>query len=117
VTLSAANHIVLAMLLTVTAVWLVNVCLRLAGRRMHWVAFWALFLGLPALAIYFLSNPTPRESVNSFNDLPREYALGVVAMFLWLVVLVLELVVFTALKIRDQRRTRGPAPDSTGPEL
>jgi heme/copper-type cytochrome/quinol oxidase subunit 2 len=55
VTLSAANHIVLAMLLTVTAVWLV--------------------------------------------------------------VLVLELVVFTALKIRDQRRTRRPAPDSTGPEL
>ena len=116
-TLSAANHIVLAMLLTVAAVWLVNVCLRLAGRRLYRITFCALFLGLPALAIYFLSNPSPRESVNSFNDLPREYALGAVALFLWLAVLVLELIVFTALKIRDRRRTRRPAPDSAGPKL
>lgn len=105
-TLSTSSNLALAMLVTVAALWMVNVSLRVLGRRLHWVTFWILSLGLPAVALYFLATPTRRESVGSFNDVPREYALAAVALILWAAVIALELMVFLGLKMRDHKRAR-----------
>lgn len=60
-TLSEANDFALALLLGVAAFWLVNFCLRLAGHLLYWLTFWALVIGLPALAIHWFSTPWQME--------------------------------------------------------
>lgn len=117
VTLDEANQIALAMVVVTALFWVVNLALRLAGHRLYQFTSWVLVIGLPALAIYFLGNPSRRESVNNVADFPREYALAVVALFLWLVVLALELSVFVALKVRNSRRAhKAPRYPSKGAE-
>lgn len=115
--LSEANDIALALPLWVAAFWLVNFCLRLAGRRLYWLTFWALVIGLPALAIHWFSTPWQMERGANFGvGMPHEYGLGALTLVLWSAVMVLELIVFIALKIRDHRRSRSalhnPAQDA-----
>jgi hypothetical protein len=105
--LSEANDIGLALIIGASVFWVVNVCLRLAGRRLYWLTFWTLFIGLPALAIRWFSTPVRTDQGSNFGDgIPREWALGAAAVVLWAAVMILELIVFIALKIRDHRRAR-----------
>jgi hypothetical protein len=107
VKLSEANDIALALLLGVAAFWLVNFYLRLAGHRLYWLTFWALVIGLPALAIHWFPTPWQMERGANFGvGIPREYGLGALTLVLWSAAMVLELIVFIALKIRDHRRSR-----------
>lgn len=111
-TLSAANHIALSLLLGVAAFWLVSFCLRLAGNRLFWLMFWALVIGLPALAIYWFSTPWQMAQGANFGEgMPREYGLGALTLVLWLAALVLELIVFVTLKIRCHLRSRSAIHD------
>ena len=105
--LSTANGLALSLLLGVAVFWVVNFCMRLAGQRLYWVTFWTLVFALPALAIYWFSTPWHMERGANFGaGMPREYALGVLALVLWLAALALELIVFIALKVRDVRRSQ-----------
>lgn len=103
--LSVANDIGLALIIGVGLFWVVNFCLRLAGHRLYWLTFWTLFIGLPALAIRWFSTPLRTDQGKNFGDgIPREWALGAIAVVLWAAVMILELIVFIALKLRDHRR-------------
>lgn len=71
VTLDEANQIALALVVVTALFWVVNLALRLAGHRLYLFTSWVLVIGLPALAIYFLGNPSRRESVNNVADFRR----------------------------------------------
>jgi hypothetical protein len=93
------------LILGVAVLWVVNFGLRLAGQRLYWFTFWTLAAALPALAIYWFSTPRHvKPGANFGAGIPEEFYLGVIALALWVVVLVLELVVFIVLRIRDSRR-------------
>lgn len=84
--------------------WVVNLSLRLARQRLYWVTFWSLAAGLPALALYWFSTPRHMEPGANFGaGMPEEYFYGAIALALWVIVLLLELVVFIVLKVRDSR--------------
>lgn len=87
----------------------VNLGLRLAGQRAHWVTFTLLAVGLPGLAIVWFGTPRHvRPGANFGESIPAEYYYGAIALALWAVFLVLELIVFVALRIRSSRaETRG----------
>lgn len=95
------------LILGVLSLWVVNLGLHLARSRIYWITFWALVAGLPALAFFWFSTPwhTPRNA-NFGAGMPVEYVYGVLAFALWAVVLVLELVVFIILKVREGRSAR-----------
>ena len=99
---SAADLLILG----AAVLWVVNVGLRLAGQRLYWFTFWTLATALPALALHWFSTPRHGEPGANFGaGIPDEFYLGVIALALWVIVLVLELVVFVVLKIRDSRRS------------
>lgn len=102
---SEARDIGLALIIGVGLCWVVNFCLRLAGHRLYWLTSWTLFIGLPVLAIRWFSTPVRTDQGKNFGDgIPSEWALGAIAVVLWAAVMILELIVFIALKIRDHRR-------------
>lgn len=103
--LSEASDIGLALIIGVGLLWVVNFCLRLAGHRLYWLTFWTLFIGLPVLAIRWFSTPVRTDQGKNFGDgIRSEWGLGAIAVVLWAAVMILELIVFIALKIRDHRR-------------
>lgn len=105
---SAADLLILG----VAVLWVVNFGLRLSGQRLYWFTFWTLATALPALAIYWFSTPRHvKPGANFGAGTPEEFYLGVIALALWVIVLVLELVVFVVLKIRDSRRPLLPGAD------
>jgi hypothetical protein len=92
------------LILEVAVLWVVNFGLRLARQRLYWVTFWALAAGLPALAVYWFSTPWHMEPHANFGaGMPPEYVFGAIALALWVIVMVLELVVFIVLKVRESR--------------
>lgn len=95
------------LILGVLALWVVNLGLRLARSRLYWITFWALAAGLPALALYWFSTPRHTPTGANFGaGIPAEYFYGALAFALWIIVLLLELVVFIVLKVRDGRGAR-----------
>lgn len=102
-TLSELNHNALLLVVGVGAFYLLNLGLRLKRHRLYWVTFWALCLGLPALAIYWFD--TPWNAGAGFDQAaPREWVLGALALALWLVAMVLDLTVLIILRFRERRR-------------
>lgn len=107
---SEASDIGLALIVGVGLFWVLNFCLRLAGNRLYWLTFWTLFIGLPVLAIRWFSTPVRTDRGKNFGDgIPSEWALGAVSVVLWAAVMILELIVFIVLKIRDHRRASAVA--------
>jgi len=113
VTPSAPEYLILG----VAVLWVVNFGLRLSGQRLYWVTFWTLVIALPALAIYWFSTPWPIDRGANFGaGMPDEYIFGALALALWLVVMVLELIVFIVLKVRHVRRG-SRTPETVSPDV
>lgn len=92
------------LIVCVPALWILTLALRLIRSRLYWLTFWVLVVGLPVLAIYWFSTPWPAQPNANFGaGMPSEYVYGIFALALWLIVLVLELIVFIVLKVRGGR--------------